>query len=632
MKSIYYNNYFAKHISFRDIPYEYWTDDIVYLALSREPYAYYDALLGYTIAGETNLSIDECLKLIPKKYYTINICRRLLNYDYIKYNRYVPREFIDIIGIPVGKEKEVFTNFKYIPEINRTPNLYRKLSRYSFDDYLMYIVNYHDIPDIYRIKKNCLAMFYANIDKYVREIPDEYKSIELCEMLVKRDFNKYFKIVPEDCRSVSMYEKLVTIDPYKYINVVPEGKRSQKMYDMYFECVLDYGFDHIPSEFRTKKMFIRLIGLNNGLRDYYIKKIPESCYDIDLIKYICKLDIKYLKMIPNSVKNEDLYLELIKMDINKFLAIIPKDLYSDQFFDKIIDIILEIKNNKKISAYAPIVDKLVLKNPKILSRFSDKVIKQFIEKEIYSVINNNGDYEAIKEKYGLNDVIIKNVLKLISLNDKKLNDRLKKNDDERKKAFYEKLDNNIIILEDIISSLGYITRKMLTTELKLKIAYLINNYMDCSLEELYKYNRSNNKYFSNMVNYFIEEVLNYNDNAIRYNVLNIKYGIIYNNPWLKEFNLDAFFDIRNGVAHSVYKYGNGEKELTVELANEIIQKLVLENIPTNYLIVTLAFRNYFNNSLTEYINNLHSYDIIDLKVKSRKRVSDNCERENIKDS
>ena len=297
-KDVYFEDYKMGYISIGDIPYKYWNDNIVSYAIKKEPFVYYSVLLDYTIKGETEYSVDKCFELIPSKYLSIRIYKRLLEYDFIKYNKVVPKGYIEGIKFSEDKLKYILDNFKYIAEINRTPALYRKLSKYSFDDYLTYVVNYHDIPDEYRNKENCLAMFYSNIDKYVKEIPDSYKSIELCEMLAKKNFKKYFKIIPEEFRTVWMYEELVSIDPPKYIDEVPIQKRNQKMYDMYFEYTLDDSFEKIPKKFRSKRMYQKLIRMNAMYRENYIRMMPKEYFDNSFIVELARMDKKYLRMIP----------------------------------------------------------------------------------------------------------------------------------------------------------------------------------------------------------------------------------------------------------------------------------------------------------------------------------------------
>ena len=620
-KDVYFEDYKMGYISIGDIPYKYWNDNIVSYAIKKEPFVYYSVLLDYTIKGETEYSVDKCFELIPSKYLSIRIYKRLLEYDFIKYNKVVPKGYIEEIKFSDDKLKYILDNFKYIAEVNRTPALYRQLSKYSFDEYLTYVVNYHDITDEYRNKENCLAMFYSNIDKYVKEIPDSYKSIELCEMLAKKNFKKYFKIIPEEFRTVWMYEELVSIDPPKYIDEVPIQKRNQKMYDMYFEYTLDDSFEKIPKKFRSKRMYQKLIRMNAMYRENYIRMMPKEYFDNSFIVELARMDKKYLRMIPTKLIKKELYLELIKSDINRFLSFVPDEYYTDEFVEEISKIILDMNDDKKINIDISIFDKVIEKHPELLSKFSNKTIKRIIEKDFYAIINNGSSISYIKEKYGINNKTIENILKMIKKDNFELYFIVNSMMNEEKQAYFDKINENIAIMNKIILSLGQVSRKNLTADCKLKIAYLTNKYLDFSLEELYYLNDSEYGInFSSIIDDFIKRVLDYGDYAIKHNILVKKYGIKYNNPWLSNFDINKYFDIRDGKPHSTYKFGNDEKELTLDIANSIIERLTLEEIPLNHLIVILAFRNYFNNKLDEYIKELHSYDLIFEKEKIKRRT------------
>lgn len=613
--STYHKDYVYGYIHISDIPYKYWNAEIIDLALKKEPIRYYETLLSLSINKEINMTPQEVLKSIPKKYCTDKIYKKLLNYDYQKYCSIVPKAYLPHIVVDERYGNVLMANFKDIPEQQRTPAMYKALSRISFEDYLMYIVNYHDIPERYLDKKTCVRMFYENIDKYIKEIPFQYRSQELCDMLVKRNFQKYFMYVPEECRTSKMYEQFVELNPVKNITIVPKEKRTQAMYDNIFECGMDNYIKLIPEKFRTKKMYQRLIKINPTK---YVGLMPIKYFDVNLAVELAIANVDNFELIPREVKNEEFYLKLIKENPSKYFKFLPEEYYTDETITKIGNILLKYKGNGRISDDLPINESIIDKFPGLLGRFSDKIVLKIIKKELCEIIANNQSIDTIITKYGITNRTIINILSQIKKEDIETYQEISKRIEEHKTQEYIDVHDDIDRLDIIITALGPTTRRKLTSEKKQQIAYLIKKYICVPLEVIYTYNNSYMQDKPNeKVNKFIEYVLEYSLLIDRYEGLSETRKITFDNPWLKDFDFNKHFNIVDGKATSTYKYG--DKELTPELANNILIKLASEDIPLNILIVNTAFRYYFKGELDTYIDKLHEYDKIFIEPKRRKR-------------
>lgn len=617
ISNTYYKDYLSGYININDIPYKYWNGEIISLALKKEPYTYYERLLTLSINKEMHASPEEILREIPEKYRTYRIYKKLLDYDYQRFYLLVPQEYIPRVKTEEYHHESLITNFKNIPEEDRTPAMYKALSKISFEDYLMYVINYHDIPDKYRNKQMCLKLFYSNIDKYVKEIPDEYKSQELCNMLARRNFKKYFSIIPEECRTKEMYEEFVRINPVKNIEEVPKNKRTQAMYDYIFDCGMDNYIKFIPRECRTKEMYHQLIKIKPNK---YIGLMPDEFFDVKLAIELVMMNITNLNLIPNKLKNEEFYLRLIKNDPIKYLKLLPTEYYTDEIVTKIGNILLKRKDNHKIVDDLKINKLIIDKFPGLLGKFSDKIIMSIIKEELCTIIANNQSIDIIINKYGLNNKTIINILSKIKEKDIKAYKEINQKIEEHNLLKYTNILEDMKKLETIIVSLGNVVRRKLTSEKKQEIAYLIKKYVYTPLEVIYTYNNSYMKENANeIINHFIEYVLEYSILIDRYEGLTETRKITFENPWLKDFDLVKHFNIIDGKPTSTYKYGTDGKELTLDLAKAIINKLISEEIPLNTLIVSVAFRKYFQGELDNYIQELHNYDNIFIDPKRRKR-------------
>jgi hypothetical protein len=175
------------------------------------------------------------------------------------------------------------------------------------------------------------------------------------------------------------------------------------------------------------------------------------------------------------------------------------------------------------------------------------------------------------------------------------------------------MQSDVSNLDIIIGMLGDIKGNKLDMEQKIKFAYLNMKYINNSLEEIYNFNY--NKYSGrdySKVDGFFKRILKYNyvfgkDRDIS-TIPEVK-TILFNNGWLKKYDRNKFFSIKDGNITMERRYGKDSKLLTLEIEKEIISELVINNIPLNDMVVQGAFREYFNGRLDEYVKKFIGYDI-----------------------
>ena len=106
---------------------------------------------------------------------------------------------------------------------------------------------------------------------------------------------------------------------------------------------------------------------------------------------------------------------------------------------------------------------------------------------------------------------------------------------------------------------------------------------------------------------FFNKILKYNylkeDNV----TIPEKKAIMFNNRWLKPFDYNDYFKIKDGIPTAKNMYL--EHTITTDLVNKTVDILKEYNIPLNDLIVKEALREYLNNNIENYIAILKSYEI-----------------------
>ena len=201
------------------------------------------------------------------------------------------------------------------------------------------------------------------------------------------------------------------------------------------------------------------------------------------------------------------------------------------------------------------------------------------------------------------------ILEKIKLDDISSYTAIKNVLDMNQRSHFFNMINDVKILSIIIESLGKIDVKGLNIEQKLRFTYLCNKYLSYDLEDIYSFDYS--KYINedmSIVTKFFNRVLKYNFIRNGNATIPEKKTIQFNNSWLRKYNRNKFFAIKNGNYTMEHRYGKNGDLLTLDIEEKIVNVLRTEGIPLNEIIVTNAFKEYFNDNLVLYIEKLKGYD------------------------
>ena len=272
--------------------------------------------------------------------------------------------------------------------------------------------------------------------------------------------------------------------------------------------------------------------------------------------------------------------------------------------DKMVENI-DLVERKDLTKLMSLIIKLYPKSEEIIYNSKDEEIR----KELYSLINNGGTIEGIAERYMIDVSYVNRILDRIKEDDISSYTAIKNVLDINQRSHFLNMINDVKILSFIIESLGKIDVKGLNIEQKLRFTYLCNKYLSYDLEDIYSFDYS--KYINgdmSIVTKFFNRVLKYN--FIRNGNATIPENktIQFNNSWLRKYNRNKFFAIKNGKATMEHRYGKNGDLLTLEIEEKIINVLKSEGIPLNEIIVTNAFKEYFNGNLALYVEKLKGYD------------------------
>ena len=610
------------------------------------------------------LDPEKYFSVLPSKCLSSFVYEKLLLINFDKYVDLIPIQYISPKLCEYIYQKSPEKLFKYMYLHYGNGILYRNLLSLemclklieldavrffnnAYIGYLEMVVSFNPekyfplVPESRKIFSICEKMFEINPEKYFPLIPEEMRTIEMCEKMFKLDAEKYFSLIPSSIRTSDMCIKMFDVNPEKYFLLIPEEMRTAEMCKKILEISVEKYFEFIPKKYRTKDLYIKCFKKAPSL---ILEILPAIYRTQDIYLKFYKIDpILTFRNMPNKFKTEEMCNEYFKYDSIRFHYFIPKSLYTKEMYkvllkrdfkyyakiisdDKVdVDIISiakiemdrmlengEMFENKRVPKLVSIIVKLYPEYNKIFyvkkPTYSDNEL--IIRNELYSLINNGGKIKDITYRFGIASSVVKNVLEKIAIEDSSAYIAIKSVLESNQKGYFFNMINNVKRLSLIIKSIGNIDRNGLTLDQKLKFAYLCNKHLMYNLEDIYSfdYKKYCNEDFSEVTRFF-NRVLKYSFIKSENIPVPEKKTILFNNGWLKNYNRDKFFAIKNDVPTIERKYGKDGQLLTLEIEEKIINILKTEGIPLNEIIVATAFKEYFYDNLAMYIEKIKSYDI-----------------------
>jgi len=556
---------------------------------------------------------------------TKDMCLKLVEIDLEKFLRDANQKYINMVF-----DTDPIRYFEIIPENKIDLHICNVMFEIDVEKYFL------RIPMKFRTSYMCDKMFKLNPEKYFLEFPMDYRDLSKCRAMFKKDSEKYFTHFPQNCRIKTMCDKMFELNPEKYFLEIPVKHRTQDKCDKMLEINFEKYFSEVPHKFLKREDWLKMFKLNPN---YVLNQLPKEFYNQEMYLEFYRINPKitfenmfymwrtqemcneyfklnrdsFEKYIPSNMFTREMYVEVLK---RKFIQ------YSNRIPDSMIDV--EIISIAKVE-----VDKLIQNGQfvqrKDLSKLMRMVIKLYpeckklifidleekIRNDLYSLIDNGGTLEGISENYGVSLTVVNNILEKIKDEDLSNYNAIKNVLNSNQRSYFFNIMNDVKNLSRIINMIGNVDFKGMTLEQKLMFSYLCNKHVLHRLEEIYSFNFS--KYtqedYSNVTRFF-NRVLKYNFICSENVTIPEKKTIQFNNGWIREYNRDRFFAIKNGKATIERKYGKDGEILTFEIEEMIINVLKSEGIPLNEVIVTTAFKEYFNGNLALYIEKFKEYDAL----------------------
>ncbi len=497
------------------------------------------------------------------------------------------------------------------------------------------------IPMKFRTSAMCDKMFEIDSEKYFLEFPMEKRDLSKCIDMFNINPEKYFGQFPHNCRTKKMCNKVFDIDPEKYFYLIPTKHRSQEMCNKMLEINFEKYFDDVPHKYRTSDMWLKMYAFNPY---YVLKELPRKFNSKEIFLKFYEINPKVtFENIYELWKTQEMCNEYFELNRESFERYVPRDMYTKEMYlellrrdfihyskeisDSMIDVdtisVAKIEMDKLIQNQEFIerkdLSKLMLMVIKLYPECKEIIFidqEEKIRNDLYFLINNGGTLEGIAEKYGVSVSIVNGILEKIKVEDEVNYNAIKDVLDMNQRGYFFNMMRDVSNLSMIINMIGPVDVKGMTLEQKIMFSYLCNKHIFNSLEEIYSFNF--NKYtnvdYSNVTRFF-NRVLKYNFIRSENATIPEKKTIQFNNGWLRNYDRKRFFAIKNDVPTMERRYGKNSELLTFEIEERIINVLKSEGIPLSEVIVTTAFKEYFNDNLAMYIEKLKEYDAMYLEVK-----------------
>lgn len=656
----YQKEYLNNKIKLKDIPPSKYTVLILTEAAKKEP-GNYIAVIFALYNRNKKLNLFKMIQLIQKETYLQIAYERLVMSNCSQFYKQIPDKYKSEHICKLIFDQNPKEYFELIPENKKTPYMYIKMLEIDFDKYY-HIVNsispINILPNKQIISRDIwIKLIKRNPQKFIGLTPEEYIDESLCELILQispdamYELSNVMKLSKEVClkllksnkhsfiKNASAYniqqiEDIILEDLESYFMIIPRDKRTKKMCEVAYKKDPDFYINLIPPKYRTQEMYdgispkaalkynSKTVPEKNRNQTYYEKQFKitprrtfESMPDEHKTKEMCE---KYISMLTSDelLKNYHLIpLEMRSKELIEFLLlkgvnyleeeIIPLSLVDNQLLEMTIEA-LQKKLIKKEQILTPSsITLLAIKKQPELEKIVQLNLDQVIEKNLYSLITMGGTIEEIASRNGVSTTYVNLILEKIKEKDPTSYEIIKSITDNNQRKYIFTTINDLKKLTLIINFIGDIDKKGMSQEQKIKFAYLLNKYINTPLEDLYRFLKYS-KEDTRVVEMFLKRNLNYGYIKSENSTHDEKVTLQFNNKWLQQYNEKSFFTIKDDKPTMEHIYG--DEILTIEEAQKITNILKTENIPLNITIVKQAFREYFNDNLSLYIEQLKGID------------------------
>ena len=580
---------------------------------------YFENLRKFKAFSKDSLTYEKCLEFVKNSPILITkipqnlITQELCNYA-IKMRpeliSEIPKKFMtqELCKIAIMKDA---TLIEMIPKEVMTKELYH-LAVYQISSLITVV------PAEFQTQEMWIHAIKMHPD-FISKMPTKFITQEVCNYVMKED-STLIRYIPKEFITSEMKQNILhLIFDEKYVNLItyiPKDMITQEMCD--FAIMKDPTLiRYIPRDMITQEMCDFIIENNYKL----IKYIPKYFITPDLV-------IKMINSNNNCEKSVSYALNIMDFDVAK------------RTIERIID---ERPNNIDLSIVldsncltSELAEKAVLKQPNLIDKIpSDFITDEMIEnikldnlyesdifnklvdnhmlelsilKELTIMLASGGSVESLAKKHNIPIEKINVVIEKQKDKNPELYMTIKNKLSSNQTMWLLNMVNDCNMLSKIIVSLGHISNAFLDREQKIKFAYLFYKNCSNSLEDIYTFaNKYPNEIENfNSINIFFRKVLKYNYLKNENTLIPEKKTIIFNNRWLKAFDINDYFKIKDGMPTVKNQYM--EHMITVEDVNGVISILKDNGIPLNDMIVKETIREYYKGTLVDYINHMQSFD------------------------